>query len=134
MYENIPKNEKSFDLTVIGATTGIEYTGRFKAMCVLNITGIHQLELEKTRMMADYQNPTTGLAGVAISIATIRAKLLEWPAWWDDCGRGEGVLDENLITELYTKLIQIESDWKKDLKLKAEAAREAAQKPSEGDA
>jgi hypothetical protein len=125
MYDVLPKNEKNFDFKSQGETTGLDYDGRFKCKCVLDIAGKHSLELEKTRLMADFANPTTGLQGISLTIATIRAKLVEWPSWWDEGNYGLGILDENIILEIYDDVQKAESDWRSELLRKAERAQEA---------
>jgi len=125
MYDILPPNEKSFDFSEIGNTTGLKYEGRFKCKCVLDIAGKHALELEKTRLMADFANPTGGLEGIALTIATIRAKLVDWPAWWEETNRGLAVRDENVIMELYDSVVEEEIKWRAALKAQAEAKIEA---------
>jgi hypothetical protein len=97
MYSNLPKNEKTFSVDLTGEDTGQKYTGEFTVRCVLNMSGKHQLELEKTRLMADYANPSRGLAGIAISLATIRARIVKAPEWWAETDAGAEILDENVV-------------------------------------
>lgn len=130
MYDILPPNEKSFDFKEVGATTGLEYEGRFKCKCILDISGKHALELEKTRLMADFANPTGGLEGIALTIATIRAKLTDWPSWWEEQNRGLNVLDENIIMALFDAVVEEEINWRAALRKKAEAAK----KPVENEA
>ncbi len=123
MYDVLPPNEKSFDFSEIGHTTDLKYEGRFKCKCILDISGKHSLELEKTRLMADYANPTGGLEGIALTVATLRAKLVDWPAWWEETNRGLGVRDENIIMSLYDAVIGEEIAWRQALKAKAAATK-----------
>ena len=123
MYDNLPKNERSFDLDVTGDTTGISYKGTFTVKCVLNMTGRHALELEKTRLMADYANPSTGLAGIAIALSSIRAKIVVGPAWWKDSDKGSTIIDENVVMALYDECNKAETAWRDSLKKDAEEAQ-----------
>ena len=127
MYDILPKNEKNFDLKTKGETTSVSYEGRFKCKCILDISGKHSLELEKTRLMADYANPTNGLQGISLTIATLRAKLVEWPSWWDDSNYGLNILDENVILEIFDQVEDAEIKWRLDLREQADAARAAEQ-------
>lgn len=123
MYGALPKNERTFSVELEGDTTGITYKGEFTVKCVLNMSGKHSLELEKTRLMADYANPSAGLAGIAISLATIRAKVVEGPDWWKKSDAGATILDENVIFKIFDECVKIENAWRADLKKKGEEAQ-----------
>lgn len=123
MYDSLPKNEQSFDIEVVGDTTGISHKGTFTAKCVLNMAGKHAMELEKTRLQADYANPSSGLAGIAIALSTIRAKIVEGPAWWKDSEGGATLIDENVVFKLYDECNKLEANWRAELKKKAEEAQ-----------
>ena len=130
MYENLPKNERAFDVDVEGDTTGLKYKGQFTVKCVLNMAGKHALELEKTRLMADYANPSRGLVGIAVTLATIRAKIVEAPEWWKNADDGAEIIDENVILAIYDKCNEMEAKWRKELKGKAEEAQEEKEEAS----
>jgi hypothetical protein len=123
LYDSLPKNEAVVDFKAVGETTGETYEGQFTVMCVLNMAGRHSLELEKTRLQADYANPSRGLAGIAISLATVRAKVLEAPAWWKNSDEGSLIIDENVILSLYDKCNEVEANWRKELKKESEVAK-----------
>lgn len=123
MYDILPKNERSFDLELVGDTTGVLHKGTFTAKCVLNMAGRHSLELEKTRLMADYANPSPGLAGIAIALATLRAKLTDGPAWWKDSEGGATLIDENVVFKLFDECNKMEAAWREDLKKAGEEAQ-----------
>ena len=127
LYDSLPKNEATFDFDEVGETTGERYKGQFTVMCVLNMAGRHALELEKTRLMADYANPSRGLAGIAITLATVRAKIIEAPAWWKNSDDGSQIIDENVVLELFDKCNQVETQWRKQLKEQAEEAKAESQ-------
>lgn len=122
-YDALPKNERSFHIDVVGDVTGVQYKGEFTAKCVLNMAGKHAMELEKTRLMADYANPSAGLAGIAISLATVRAKVIKGPEWWNSSNGGADLIDENVIFAIFDECIKIETEWKSLLKKRAEEAQ-----------
>jgi hypothetical protein len=131
MYDSLPKNQRTFDLDLVGDTTGEQYVGQFTVKCVLDMSGKHALELEKTRLMADYANPSRGLVGIAVSLATVRAKIVEAPAWWKNSDDGAKVMDENIILALYDKCNEMEAEWRKELREKATLAQKEAPKGNE---
>lgn len=129
MYNALPKNEKTFSIDVEGDTSGEKYVGQFSAKCVLNMSEKHTKELEKTRLLADYANPSNGLAGIAEILSTVRTRLIKWPDWWSNLDYGTKVLDENVIIAIYDELIQAESEWRKEIRKKAAPAESESQGP-----
>lgn len=123
MYSSLPVNKKSFDFDVVGEDTGMSYKGTFTAKCVLNTNDRHRRELEKTRLQADYQNPSVGLSGIATALSSIRVRIETGPAWWVDTNYGGDIIDQNIILELYDKCLEMEQKWKDDLKAVSEAAK-----------
>lgn len=120
MYGALPKIERSFDFNHKGEITDHVYAGTFTVRCVLNIQLKHQLELDKTRMMSDLRNPTGHLEGIASALAELKARIIEAPAWWKDSNNGLEILDEDVVAELYAKCQDMEIEWRKELKSKAE--------------
>jgi len=126
MYDSLPKNEKSFDVDIVGDTTGFKYQGQFTVLCILDMAGKHALELEKTRLMADYANPSRGLFGIATSLATIRTKVVSSPAWWKNAEDGATIKDENLVFAVYDQCNEMERQWREELKKSSEEAEKEA--------
>jgi hypothetical protein len=131
MYDLLPKNEKLVDFKAVGETTGIVYEGKFKFKCVLDMKARHTLALEKTRLMADYANPSGDLLGIAISLATVRARVIDGPSWWDDTDQMSDCLDQNIVLDLYAECLKAEDNWKGKLKKEAEEAKDALNAKSE---
>ena len=69
MYGSLPKMEKSFDFVVVGDTTGYKYEGQFTVRCLLTVAQRHAMELERTRLMSDYKNPSPDLASLSGALA-----------------------------------------------------------------
>lgn len=116
---DLPSKEKTFDFEHEGLETGKKYDGRFTVLCVLNVGQKHSLALEKTRLLGNYANPTDDLAGLAIILANLRAKIVEAPEWWKQSNGGAMVDDEDALVALYRKVQEAEVSWKEELKKKA---------------
>ena len=84
------------------------------------MTEKHSKELEKTRMMADYANPSATLSGIAEILSTIRVKLVKWPDWWANLDFGSKMLDENVILAIYDETKTLELQWKSEIRKKTE--------------
>lgn len=119
MYRSLPKMEKTFELDTVGETTGVEYKGQFTAKCVLSIKDRQAVELEKSRLTADYANPSGTLAAIAAMVASLRAKLIEFPDWWKEVNFGSELLDENVLIEIFEKTEDLGKEWRDSLKKKA---------------
>lgn len=125
MYGALPKNERTFSISVDGDTSGEKFEGQFTAKCVLNMSEKHIKELEKTRLMADYANPSGSLAGIAEILSTLRVKLVKWPDWWANTDFGNKILDENIVITIYDEVQKLEQEWRKEVREKNSPDKEA---------
>jgi uncharacterized phage-like protein YoqJ len=125
---DLPKKESTFEFEHVAKMTDKKYDGKFTVRTVLNMGQRHQLEMEKTRLMADYVNPTDGLAGIAVILSKLRVHVIDGPEWWKQSAGGFLIDDEDALVALYDKVIEAENKWKNDLKKKGEEAKEQAQK------
>ena len=123
MYNALPKNERTFSIKVEGDTTGETFEGQFTTKCVLNMQEKHMKELEKTRMMSDYANPSATLSGIAEILSTIRTKLVKWPDWWANLDFGSKVLDENVVVSVYDEIQELERQWRTEVRKKVDEAK-----------
>lgn len=111
----LPIKIKTFDFDFT-SSLGNNYKGVFTVKCLLNIGEKHQMELEKTRLMGNYSNPTDELYGIATVLANLRAKLIDAPGWWKDSRAGAALEEEDLLSALYNKVLEAENQWMEDLR------------------
>lgn len=123
MYDTLPKNERKFTVNITGENTGTQYAGDFTVKCSLSIMEKQSLELEKTRLLADYANPTSGLMGIAVALSTLRTKIIKSPDWWKDSVAGAQLQDENILGLLMDETARMEREWREEIKKRAEEAR-----------
>lgn len=128
MYQALPKNERTFSIDIEGGTSGERFQGQFTTKCVLNMSEKHARELERTRLMSDYANPSANLSGIAEILSTVRIKLIKWPDWWANLDFGSKILDENIIVEIYDEIVNKENEWKEEVRKKVESDKEASPK------
>ena len=124
---DLPSKEKTFDFEHVGEDTGKKYEGRFTVLCVLNVGQKHALALEKTRLQGSYVNPTDDLAGLAIILANLRAKVIDAPEWWKQSNGGALIEDESALVVLYRKVQEAEFEWKETLKKKGQETPDQSQ-------
>jgi hypothetical protein len=121
---DLPSKQSVFDFEHIGDLTEKKYDGAFTVVCALNMAQKHALELEKTRLLGNYANPTDGLAGIAIILANLRVKIIDAPEWWKQSNGGYDIMDEDCLVALYKKVQEVEAKWREDIKAKGKSALE----------
>lgn len=120
---DLPATQSVFDFTFT-SDLGNKYDGRFTVKCVLDLRTRHQLELEKTRLLGNYPNPTDELAGIAIVLATLRTRIVDAPEWWKQSDGGYNLMDLDVVTALFNKVKDVEFEWRVKLKETAKKAQE----------
>lgn len=121
---SLPKNESSFDFDHIGELTGKKYEGQFTVKCILDLADKRMLEIEKSRLTADLQNPTGNLSALGSVIANLRVRVMDGPEWFNQSIVTLKILDEEVIFELYRKCLDKSEEWRKKVKEKAEEKTE----------
>jgi hypothetical protein len=116
MYAALPKNEKTFDFSHVGETTGEEYKGTFIIKCMLSISDRHNFEIEKTRLTVDFVNPSEGLQSLALLLASLRTRIIDAPEWWKQSKGGSDIMDEDVLYTLYDQVMTTAGQWILDLK------------------
>ena len=127
----LPKNEATFSVDLVGDTTMKRYEGQFTVRCVLNMGQKHAMELEKNRLMGGFDAPTNALAGMAVLLSSIRAKVIDSPEWWKQSGAGASLSDDNILVVLYDKIIEAENAWRQKVKEQASASATPSPSPSQ---
>lgn len=121
----LPKNESTFNVDLVGDTTFKRYDGQFTVRCVLTAGQRHLMELEKSRLLGSFANPTGALVGLAEILATLRAKVVDGPEWWKQSVGGSTLSDENVLIELYNKMDEAETKWRQKVKELANPSKES---------
>ena len=115
----LPKNEATFDVDIVGDTTFKRYQGNFIVRCVLSTGQRHAMELEKSRLMGSSPQPTDALVGLSEVLGMLRAKVIDAPEWWKQSLGGSNLSDENVLMELYSKIGEEEVKWRQKVKTAA---------------
>ena len=113
---DLPHNEKTFEFSHVGTTTGRKYDGKFTVKCVLNMFDKREIELEKSRLQADVANPTNLLSSLSHILANLRIRIIKAPTWWEQSLGGFDIMDEDVIIALFDKVMEQEDTWHKELK------------------
>jgi hypothetical protein len=112
----LPKNEATFEVDIVGDTTFKQYQGQFTCRCVLSMGQKHSMELEKSRLLGSSVNKTDELEGMAVIFATIRAKIIDSPEWWKQSLGGSSINDENALMAVFDNVEKAEKEWRQKVK------------------
>jgi hypothetical protein len=112
----LPKNEATFEVDVLGDTTLKQYQGVFTVRCVLSMGQKHAMALEKNRLLGNYANPTDDLLGISIIFANLRHKVVDGPEWWKQSVGGATIKDENVLWAVYDQIVKAEDEWRQKVK------------------
>jgi len=130
----LPPNESSFEFECVGDKTGKKYDGTFTVKCVL----ANHETIEVASRAERYNGGVATLAGYyklfnrAIAEAEVRIKFdpvkkrQMAPSWWIDSDAGRELLDQNVVFDLYYKIVEQEKDWNDKVKRGAAEAEERA--------
>lgn len=116
---DLPKNERSFNFNEIGDIYGNKYEGTFTVKCVLNMFDRRALEIEKSRLRLDINNPTPDLIALSTIISNLKVRILDAPEWWKQSKDGNDIQEENIVVSLFDKVMEQEDKWRSELKAKA---------------
>lgn len=112
----LPKNEHSFYFTHEGKLTGRKYEGDFKVKCLLSIADQRVLEIEKSGLTVDLNNPTDNLNAIGSVVSNLRVRVLDAPDWFKQSIRSLDILDEEVLFEIYSKCLEAETKWISDIR------------------
>ena len=112
----LPKNEAVFEINTVGDTTFKHYQGQFTVRCILSIGQKHAMELENSRLLGNYANPTGQLKGYATVLSTLRSKIIDAPEWWKQSLGGANINDENVLVDIFDEIEKAETEWRQKVK------------------
>ena len=127
----LPKNEAVFEVSIEGDTTFKRYEGQFTVRCVLTMGQKHAMEMDKTRLLGNYNYPTDSLAGLAEIFANLKAKVVDGPEWWKQSLGGTSIKDENVLIDVYNKAQEAEKTWRQKVQEMAKPKENPSEQPSQ---
>lgn len=113
---DLPKNERSFLFEHTGEISARKYEGTFTVRCVLSMAEKRKLEIERSALSADLQNPTGNLSAISTVVANLRVRVIKSPDWFKQSIMSLDLLDEDVYFELYSKCLEQSEAWIKEVK------------------
>jgi hypothetical protein len=116
---DLPKNQKSFEISHVGEITGKKYEGTFTVKCVLNLAEKRKVEIERSSMSADLNNPTANLSAIAGVVANLRVRVVDAPDWFKQSIGTLDILDEEVFYDIFSKCLDKSDEWLSEVKKKS---------------
>lgn len=115
-----------FTINVTGELSEENLAGKFKARPVLSLS--QQLDVDRIRreLLGPNSNPDVASAraqNVATIFAELAIRIVDAPSWWKENGNGVGLLDDNVVKEVYDAAMDIEKRHVKAIRDRAEQAK-----------
>ena len=117
-------NEAKFTVDVTGETTGKPFKGIFKTK--LRLSHRDQLRQDEIRRELLGKNPETAsprAQNAAEVFSFVLAHLIETPTLWSVNGNGLDLEDDNVVSEVYSKIVEAKVEAQNKLKAEADAAK-----------
>lgn len=117
-------NSEQFTIDVTGETTGKAFKGLFKTKIRLSHRDNLRMDEIRRELLgkgAEYPSPRAVNASEIFSMLAIH--LIEVPQWWKMEGDGLDLEDDNVVAEVYGRVVEAKAEALKKLKEEGEAAR-----------
>jgi hypothetical protein len=117
-------NSEQFSIDVKGEITDKTWKGVFKTK--LRLSHLDQLQQDEIRRDLLGKNPESASPRASNSadvFSFVLIHLIETPQWWDMNGAGLDLEDDNVVAEIYGKIVEVKLAAMKKLKDEAEAAK-----------
>jgi hypothetical protein len=117
-------NETKFSIDVVGEVSEKPWKGVFKAKIRLSHRDqLKQDELRRDLLGSKPESASARAHNQAEIFATVLIHLTESPQWWTMAGNGLDLEDDNVIAEVYGKILEAKVEAAKKLRGEAETAK-----------
>jgi hypothetical protein len=120
----LPFNEKTFEVSIVGDTTGITWTGEFTCVCVPTMGQFASMEVFEKRLSNDLTTLSQNTVIFHRAISQLKYRLKQAPEWWVSKNEGQDLLDTNVAYEVLSKCLEAEKAWRDAVKESAKAKAE----------
>ena len=125
-------NEESFTLSITGDVTGEKLWGTFKAKKRLSHRDrLNQDKLRREMLGDRADGASIDAASIADAVSEIAIRLTDAPQWWKASNNGLDLMDGNVISEVYKKVMEVERKVFEELNKKAEDAEKTLKESAE---
>lgn len=120
------KEDKTFDINVVGENTKEKWIGTFKCKTSLSFRD----QLLRDRIRRDQLGEEKGEVGlrakeIAIIQSEIRPRLTKMPTWFSESDYGLDLEDDNVLYEIYAEVMKAEEESKAERDKDAKSAEKS---------
>lgn len=117
----------TFSFHSVGETTGETFTGDFTVKPILSFGARALADADKRRFLGNPENTASiseDLLSIAIMISQIKYRIIKAPTWFNETSALEDMVDSNILTELFAKVIDVEKQYRANIVKKGEQAKQ----------
>jgi len=123
-------NEASFEINVVGTTTGERYIGKFKTKLRLSNRDLLRMDaLRRELLQSSVGEPSPATANIADLLASIGIHLLEEPQWFTQAARGLDLTDQEPLFAILDEIVRVKNAAHEEAQKQVELAKQALVKP-----
>lgn len=115
----LPSTEAQIEFECTGETTSKRYSGSFTIKCVLNNFEATEVILRSDRYNGGSQTLPVQTALFNRAIAELEMRVRSSPEWWAKSDSGRLIYDQNVVFELFNKVLEAQQEWKERLSSEA---------------
>lgn len=124
----LPPVETQIEFECTGETTSKRYSGSFTIKSVLNNFELTDVVLRTDRYNGGSQTIPAQIALFNRAIAELEIRVKSAPDWWSKSDSGRLIFDQNVVFELFAKVLEAQKEWKD--RLSQEATKSESNKKS----
>jgi len=107
----LPKMEFTFHIQSTGIESKLNWVGDFTYQRP-NIGERSLIDAFRARLNGDMRTIDPVIDYNNAVLAHLRYTLKKFPSWWEAANYGGSLFDSNVITEIYSKCMEFEKEWK----------------------
>ncbi len=119
-----PNRTATFDIHVIGETTGETYTGQFEAKQALSHLDTIKAETALRGYLGDPAGASPAVFTTSKMISELLVRITKSPDWWKDASMGEELVDSNVLQKVFEEAVKVQTQFNDQVKAKAQAAQQ----------
>jgi hypothetical protein len=108
----LPSMEHKFSIQIQGSDTQQMFIGEFMYRRP-NIAEKSMIEQMRVRLNGDLKTLSNDVAINNEALSYLKFTIKEAPEWWSNSNHGASLHDENVLFEIYNKVIVFEAEWRK---------------------
>ena len=111
---SLPNMTFDFSIAVVGRETGHKWAGKFKYKRP-TLGDRTRIDAMRARLSGDLETLNHEVSEFIEAVSHLRFTLTEYPDWWQEMGFGLEMHDGNVVSEVYNRCLDYESDYREKM-------------------